>query len=118
MNSEEGEVSKAAQAFLIIDIVFYLAMLVAAIYIIARFLVWQDKGKILYVTAFYVFACITLVARIVFFVTKSSWAYGISDRIAFTSKVLLELFQIAQMVELSIQVKVSAFNLNLNDAKK
>ena len=110
------------KVFIITDVVFYSIVLLFAIYIIARFLVCEGKGNIVYVSSFYVFACITIVGRVAnlmnaYFLISPALAEA-SDRISVFSKVFLELFQIAQMVELSIQIKVSAFKLLPKEALK
>ena len=59
----------AAEGFEIIDLAFYGALLLVVIYITVRFLIWQGKGKLVYVSVFYGFTSITVIARIVFLIT-------------------------------------------------
>jgi len=121
MNEEEGghtKIFKAVVGFTIIDLAFYLVLLLVALYITARFLVWHKKGKIIYVSAFYALTATIVVAKIAFLITTSTMVTYVSDRIALSSKLFLELFQIASMAELSIHIKVSAFKLTPEEAKK
>jgi len=66
---EKTKLYKAVFGFAIIDLAFYGALLLVAIYITARFLIWQGKGKIYYVAIFYGLTFITVIAKIVFLIT-------------------------------------------------
>jgi len=94
---EEGNTTlyKAGLGLTIIDLAFYGSLFLVATYITARFLIWHRKGKIVHVSAFYVFTCSIVVARIVWLITTSVFVTSLSDRIALSSKCFLELFQIA-----------------------
>jgi len=114
---EKTSLEKAQESFKIIDIVFYTLVLCFGVYMIVVFLVWKGKGRILYVTTFYVFACLTVIARVTNLVFEPPWLFLTADRVAFSSKIFLELCQIAQMFELAVQVKVSAFKMKPKHAK-
>ena len=52
MTEEEEDhtkIFKAVVGFLIMDLAFYLVLLLVALYITARFLIWHKKGKIVFV---------------------------------------------------------------------
>jgi len=70
------------------------------------------------VSTFYALTSITAVSRIAFLITSSVWVTCVSDRMAVSSKLILELFQIAAMAELSIHIKVSAYKLSPEEASK
>jgi len=99
----------------ITDLLFYGIVLMFATYMIIRFVLYGKKGKILFISAFYLLSVICVVARIVAIVIEmvnmsdgkrvDDASYKLahcSDDVAFYSKVMVDIFQIGQIAELAV----------------
>jgi len=81
-----------------------------------KFLILKRKGKIMFVAAFYVLTTILIISRL----WNAIYYYATCEKAphchapppltqtTFYAKVLIELFQIGQLGELAIQVKMTA----------
>ena len=127
MSEDTTNLEKAERWYGGFDIMQYILLLLLAIYISVWYLVIKGRWRNFYLSTFYALTCITAVAKITEIVIKTTkgvedpksvWSYMVLDRIAVMSKVIIELFQIAQMVELAIWVKVSAFKMRPEAAKR
>lgn len=97
------------------DIVLYVLMLLFATFMIVWFLVYKKKFKMMYVSAFYILTVIMSVAQIIYFgknifdsTTQPGENLNFAGLTAFYSAILIQLFQMGQISELAVQVKLSA----------
>jgi len=108
----------------VVDVVLFSCLLVLDVFITVKFLILEKKGKIVFVSAFYVLTMILCVSRIVFFIAsfdennECGCVKTIAHNVAFYSMVGIDLLQICQLVELGIHVKLSAEEIEEPKAKK
>ena len=114
MSGEEHDYGlKLEKWFECIDLALYAILLVVAIYFIVVHLILEDRWRNLYLWSFYSLACLIAVAKITELsidldigndpstevphgtYATAIWTFYVADRISATSKLLIELFQIA-----------------------
>ena len=106
-----------------IDIATYSCVLGLSLHNAVKFLALQGRWKNFYLTGFYVLTVLVALTKILFYyssfrilfaeeddlvLTRNTYVYSYSYNIALTTKATLGIFQIGSMVELAINVRLSA----------
>ena len=121
-----GETETAFKGLEIFDMIVYSTMLFFASYMIAKYLIFEKRHEITYLPAFYALTVALAVIRLCNFITEyresgETWQKHIIDISSIIScqiNLQIGLIQVAIMVELGIQVKLSAGKMSEEEASR
>jgi len=112
----------------ITSFLFYCLLLAAAVYMGYKHLYKGGRWRIMYLSSFYVLTIFLSISQMVSYGAtsyekamiigkdedseRSTTVEVISSALAFCARVYLEMFQVAQMAELNVHIKLSAFQMS------
>jgi len=111
----------------IFDIVVYSCVLLFDVYMVVKYLIMEKKHELTYLISFYSLTFALSISKICYFITvlrytgdqvHQNYIMDLSSEFGVQLKVQIGLIQVAIMVELGIQVKLSARKLTPDEAVK